>query len=125
MFRFGKFGFPSGDDICDEIKRSETLAKDLAELSAGLAPAQDRLAAAPFLADFYFLLHPTIVCMGNVTGYPGTPGTTLMHTSEVVVDGSSQGWLRTRSRYYRVGRQLPSPVRSASGSGREVSDNHS
>jgi len=94
-----------GDEVSGEIGRSEGLAKDLTELRAGLSPPPERLAAAPLLADYVFLLHPTIVCMGRVSGYPGSPHISLMHTSEVIVDGSSQGWLRTRSRYYRLGRR--------------------
>ena len=110
MFRFDGTRFALYPDAAREIERSTALANDLRSLGSGIPPSQDILSAAPYLDSYWFVLQPTVVCMGNAHGHPDSSrNPSLMHTSELVVDGRDLGWVRTRSRYYRVGQELRSP----------------
>jgi hypothetical protein len=86
------------------------LADDIERLASGVFPAQDELEAAPFLARFQPNLTLAPVLCGDVTGHPLLPGTNrTITTSPLYVLDLENGWARTQSRLYRLGRQIGEP----------------
>jgi hypothetical protein len=90
----------------DREERLRNLKDDVARLSAGWRPAADDLAAAPLLDDWYFALYPGSVdlCLcGRVNGHPSLSNG-MITTSPLVTIRIEDGWARTFSRFYRLGR---------------------
>lgn len=89
--------------IGNEIDRLERLLADLKRIRDGAAPNADDLTSAPII-DHYVLGARPVPCLGgHVTGHPRL-GDQASVTSEVWVFAPDLGWVRTRSRFYLLGR---------------------
>lgn len=66
-------------------------------------PRQSSLNDAPRLEDWSYsaLLKPRLV--GRVTGHPLLGDRPHIHTSQLIVIDAEAGWVRTMSRFYRLG----------------------
>jgi hypothetical protein len=79
------------------------LAGDLEGLSSGAAPADAILASAPLLVDWRGLVTPMgLRLAGFVAGHP-LLGNCPVLTSQIWVADAGGRWIRTLSRYYRLG----------------------
>lgn len=79
------------------------LADDLDRLRAGTAPAAAELANAPLIVDWRCVLSPAGLCLaGFVAGHP-LLGNRPARTSQLWAADAGGRWVRTLSRYYRVG----------------------
>lgn len=87
------------------IDRCERLLADLKALQAGNGPTDAQLAAAP-LIDRYSKAYLPVPCLvGFILGHPeldNGPG----RTSDLWVVAPDHGWVRSLSRYYRLGQAL-------------------
>ena len=63
-------------------------------------PTPEELEAAPVISRWYA---EDGALIGNVTGHPGIEEGHLVRTSPVLAIDEDAGWVRTRSRYYRLG----------------------
>lgn len=87
------------------IDRCERLLADLKAIQAGDGPTEAELAAAPLIDQYSKVYVPVPCLVGLIHGHPGMdngPG----RTSDLWVVAPDQGWVRTMSRYYRLGRAL-------------------
>jgi hypothetical protein len=79
------------------------LAGDLEGLSSGAAPADAILASAPLLVDWRAVLTPMgLRLAGFAAGHP-LLGNRRTLTSQVWAADAGGRWIRTLSRYYRLG----------------------
>lgn len=79
------------------------LADDLDRLRAGTAPAAAELATAPLIVDWRCVLTPVGLSLaGFVAGHP-LLGTRPARTSQLWAADADGRWVRTLSRYYRLG----------------------
>jgi len=86
--------------------RLRSLMEDVARLAAGWRPDEADLSTAPFLDDWYFSLYPgsdDLCLCGRVRGHPRLVDG-LITTSPLVAISVENGWVRTCSRFYRLGR---------------------
>jgi hypothetical protein len=80
------------------------LADDLERIAAGAAPTAVELANAPLLVDWRCILSPVgLRLLGHVTGHPRLGDTDAM-TSQLWAAGGDGRWIRTLSRFYRLGK---------------------
>lgn len=78
------------------------LADDLVGIAAGSRPTPEDLAAAPILEDWAPSVRVVRSVAGRVHGHPGYPAAHAINTSEAyATDGAT--WVRTYSRWYRLG----------------------
>lgn len=87
------------------VDRCERLLADLKAIQAGEGPTEAELAAAPLIERYSKVYAPVPCLSGLILGHPGMdngPG----RTSDLWVVAPDQGWVRTLSRYYRLGRAL-------------------
>ena len=88
-----------------EIERLERLLTDVKVIRASQGPKRADLADAPLLTDFRRATIALPCLVGAVCDHPRLPGDLRpIHTSELWVFAPSQGWARTMSRFYRLGR---------------------
>ncbi len=79
------------------------LADDIAYLRDNGAPSEKMLAHAPMLNDWNYGIRIAPCLLGSVVDHPLLGCRPAIRTSEVfVIDGMS-GWVRTWSRWYRLG----------------------
>jgi hypothetical protein len=79
------------------------LADDLDRLRAGTAPTAAELANAPLIVDWRCVLTPVGLSLaGFVAGHP-LLGNRTARTSQLWAADSGGRWVRTLSRYYRLG----------------------
>lgn len=94
-----------------EIIRLRTLANDLERIVAGEAPTETELAEAPIIDRYYLGTRSVAALGGFISGHPVLPGDHRpARTSEVWAYAPEQGWARTWSRWYRLGR---TPIEAA------------
>lgn len=87
------------------IDRCERLLADLKAIRAGEGPTEADLAAAP-LIDHYSKTYVPVPCLsGLILGHPSI-GNGPGRTSDLWVVAPDQGWVRTMSRYYRLGQGI-------------------
>ncbi len=96
--------FQSGHFVGLEAKL-RLLATDIAYLQTVGAPDPDDLRDAPILDAWRFALLPTRCLVGSVTGHPLLGNSPLMHTTPIFASDVEAGWVRTLSRFYRLGRR--------------------
>jgi hypothetical protein len=79
------------------------LADDLERIRAGTAPSAEELANAPLIVDWQCVLTPVGLSLaGFVAGHP-LLGTRPARTSQLWAADAGGRWVRTLTRYYRVG----------------------
>jgi len=86
--------------------RLEALAADLRRIGEGLAPTADDLANAPLLERWSESDIALTRLIGLCSGHPLLPNGPVS-TTEVWVMNVADGWARTLSRYYRLGKPAP------------------
>ena len=117
MFRFTEAdGLRSSDGSTDaHVERLERLAADILALRDGRLPMSEALAGAPFLEGWIEAATPMPCLVGRVTGHPRLVGAGRpIATSDLWVDARELGWIRTLSRFYRLGRPRE-PIRGVFG----------
>lgn len=83
--------------------RLRDLADDLDRVRAGAAPREEDLARAPLIVDWHALLTPLgLRLIGFVTGHPLLGNRPAM-TSQVWAADPGGRWIRTLTRFYRLG----------------------
>jgi hypothetical protein len=83
--------------------RLRDLADDLDRVRAGAAPREEDLALAPLIVDWHALLSPLgLRLIGFVTGHPLLGNCPAM-TSQVWAADPGGRWIRTLTRFYRLG----------------------
>ena len=88
-----------------EIERRNALLDDLQRLADGWRPAAADLAAALVLEGWYICLYPgsdRLAMCGFVADHPRL-GRGIITTSPIMAADFSGGWVRTCSRFYRIG----------------------
>jgi hypothetical protein len=97
------------DVLIQTAARLQRLAADMIAIAEGSAPTDADLANAPIL-DRYVVCETTVQClMGFQSGHPVLTGK-LIETSELHLMSVRDGWARTTSRYYRLGRPRLAPL---------------
>lgn len=81
--------------------------REAARLKAGFVPGETELAGAPLLS--HWVVEPVsgglVRLFGEVSGHPLLPDGWCT-TSAVLAADEAAGWVRTASRYYRLGPKL-------------------
>ncbi len=89
--------------LIQAAKRLQRLAADVIAIAEGSAPMDADLADAPIL-DRYAVCEGAVQCLTGIqSGHPVLTGK-LIETSELHLMSVRDGWARTTSRYYRLGR---------------------
>ena len=83
------------------IERLEPLLADLKRLTTDGRPPD--LSDSPLIDHYIVSTTPVTVLVGHITGHPFVRGP-VSHTSQVMVAAAEEGWARTLSRFYRLGR---------------------
>ena len=101
MYRFSDTGLnrPAHDDV----RKLRALADDLERLAAGHPPIEADLADAPQIDAYEFIARSVPAIYGLNDGHPRLSSPTIT-TTQLWVLNEQQGWARTYSRYYRLGR---------------------
>jgi hypothetical protein len=87
----------------DLAAKLRVLADDLERIAAATAPTAAELANAPLLVDWRCVLSAAgLRLLGRVTGHPRLGDTDVM-TSQLWAADSDGTWIRTLSRFYRLG----------------------
>ena len=106
-----KTGLQQSRHVHRDVERFRKLSYDLQRIGAGASPTEQELDAAPLIENWTFHVKPAPALIGTITGHPLLSNRSLLSmTSEVWVDGSASGWVRTFSRYYRLGSPLAASV---------------
>lgn len=91
--------------VCQEIDRLTRLAEDLRAIGEGESPTGDDLKNAPILNNWVRAVRPVPCLTGYVSDHPSLPGVARsVMTSDLWVLAEHQGWARTLSRWYLLGR---------------------
>jgi hypothetical protein len=91
----------------------EKLTVDLRSLSEGRPPSEKDLQTCPLLDQWSFGFLPVPCLVGAVYQHPMFGTRPHVHTSELVLIDPHKRWARTWSRFYRLGKQLPSEIGDA------------
>lgn len=110
MFSFQPGRAPSRTAYERQAARLETLAADLRRIGEGLGPTADDLANAPLLQHWREVPIALTRLIGRCSGHPLLPDGPVS-TTEVWAMNTSEQWVRTLSRFYRLGE--PGPRRDA------------
>ena len=87
----------------DLVAKLRTLADDLERIHVGRAPVAADLAEAPLIVDWQPVISPLgLRLFGFVAGHPQLGNTHAM-TSQIWAAGADGAWIRTLSRFYRLG----------------------
>jgi hypothetical protein len=115
------FPFLLPDNVGGELSaRLRGLAYDLERIRAGVAPTAEELARAPLIVDWGTALSPLgLQLIGSVTGHP-LLGDRAALTSQVWAADPDGQWVRTISRFYRLG--LASRAQTTVGAGQAAQD---
>jgi hypothetical protein len=93
----------------DLAEKFQGLAADLAGIANGEAPAPSDLLGAPVLQAWTEVPYAASRLSGQGRGHPRLGDPRNLTTSMAVVVNEQEGWARTLSRYYRLGRRARSP----------------
>jgi hypothetical protein len=85
-----------------EIEILENLLRDLQSIRAGNFPNKKALASAPLIDQWFLGTRPTPCLYGVISGHPHFR-TSQGVTSDVWVMSPNLSFIRTLSRYYRLG----------------------
>jgi hypothetical protein len=97
----------------DLAAKLRVLADDLERIAAGTAPTAAELADAPVMFDWRSVLSPVgLRLFGRVTGHPRLGDTDAM-TSQLWAAGDDGTWIRTLSRFYKLGNPFRDDNRDA------------
>ena len=91
------------EDLDDIIGRLERLAVDLRRIARREAPTSTELGSAPLVDNWVLDPRPHVCLVGDLYGHPILRGP-MVRTTEVWAIAPAQGWARTLSRFYRLGR---------------------
>lgn len=91
-----------GDDAASAVAKSRKLAEDLAHIAKGHAPSEADLTSAPILDHWEPIAVSRLALTGRVVGHPRLGDRPAIVTTEIFV--LSSDWVRTWSRFYRLGR---------------------
>ena len=106
------FGLRDPDRMIATLRR---LADDLERIANGTGPTLDDLEAAPMLDYWRMAERWSTGLAGHFTAHPRLPSGPIT-TSELWALQPQEGWARTFSRWYRLGKpQLPEPPPEGSG----------
>lgn len=97
------------DTLQDAIQRIELhkrLTKDMAAIINGDKPTRADLEAAPLLQNYRFVPRSVPSAIGFGTGHPSLPNGPTQ-TSQIFIIGPDHRWIRTLSRFYRLGTPRP------------------
>lgn len=83
-------------------EKLERLAVDIRSIADGTGPTADELAQAPVLLNWQKVRVAETALQGLVLDHPKI-GTGAITTSLVFWFNPDEGWVRTLSRYYRLG----------------------
>jgi hypothetical protein len=87
----------------DLSAKLRALADDLDAMRAGIGPVASDLATAPLLVDWRGVLTPmSLRLAGFAAGHPRL-GNRAVLTSQIWAADADNRWVRTLSRYYRLG----------------------
>lgn len=102
------FPFLLPENVGDGLPaRLRDLADDLDRIWAGAAPSVDDLARAPLITDWHGTLSPLgLRLAGLVAGHP-LLGDRAALTSQLWAADPGGQWIRTLSRFYRLGEASP------------------
>lgn len=93
------------DAVDEALGTLERLVADLRHLRVNGTPDPDVLLHAPMLDEWTLTRSATPVLVGRSFGHPLLTGSGRpIRTSPLWVMAPEQGWARTHSRYYRLGR---------------------
>lgn len=92
-------------DITQEIALLRKLLADLEGIASGLAPSDAELRNAPIIDHWVEVTRSRPCLAGQIHGHPTLRGSFSV-TSEVWAVAPELGWLRTYSRFYRLGRRF-------------------
>lgn len=87
----------------DQIAALEALIADLRRIAAGQAPTAADLKDAPILNNWSHADHHQPCLIGYVQGHPVLGSNRVIKTSGIWAGDGSKGWVRTYSRFYRLG----------------------
>jgi len=89
------------NDLPSKMRR---LGDDLDRLRSGIGPTGAELAGAPLIEDWHAVLTPMgLRLTGFVSGHPGFSDRSTIISQLWAADASGR-WVRTLSRFYRLGR---------------------
>ena len=108
----GVFGLGEPDQMIGALRR---LADDLERIADGTGPTLEELDAAPVLGSWRMAQRWSVALAGHVSAHPRL-GSGPITTSELWALQPHEGWARTFSRWYRLGKQQqPEPPPEGSG----------
>lgn len=100
----------------EQIDRLHRLVADLRRLQDGYVPTDADLAGTPILEAWAWVEDRGHLCvMGIVAGHPIIPTGHRCVTSAVMAAADDDRWVRTVSRFYRLGRPLASHMGGLDG----------
>lgn len=97
-------------DIATDIERLRSLVRDLECIRRGEHPDDATLADAPALHDWSLARRPEACLAGTMLGHPKIPDGQPGVTSGVWFLAPNLGYARSLTRFYALGRPLPSPL---------------
>lgn len=86
----------------ERIELHKRLTKDLQAILSGAKPTPAELDAAPLLDNYQFVTRAVPAAVGFGTGHPTLPRGSIK-TSQIYVLDPDHRWIRTLSRFYRLG----------------------
>jgi hypothetical protein len=92
-------------EIRDLADRLERLSADLRRLVAGEAPTSADLNMAPLLDQYAYTARSEPCLGGLATGHPYVAPGHRVFTSGVYAISESEGWARTLSRFWKLGKK--------------------
>lgn len=103
MLLFDQGEFADVDAAWREIENLETLAHDIRRMLRGEGPSAGEIDAAPMICNWLAADREVPALVGKVGDHPVLRGQRSVQTSELVIWGVGKGWVRTSSRFYRLG----------------------
>lgn len=82
------------------------LVRDVQHVRNHEQPDRGAFTNAPRLDNWHFAVLFSPCLVGEVTGHPLLGDRPRIHTSQLMFLDLDQGWVRTWSRFYRLGRQI-------------------
>lgn len=93
-------------DAIKQLELHKSLAKDIAAIISGTRPTRAELESAPLLQRYRFVPRSVPSAVGYGIGHPRLPDGPVK-TSQIFVLDPDLRWIRTLSRFYRLGAQMP------------------
>lgn len=103
MLLFDNIGLADAPAAWAEVEKLEALAHDLRRMLRGDGPSSGELDTAPLISSWIAVDREVPALVGKVGNHPILHGSRTVQTSEVVVWNVHKGWVRTSSRYYKLG----------------------